>query len=79
VIVYTGNIQKLNTDYVTKIHKYEVIVIGVSTGNLKARKAIFSVLPSGSSLSVVIVMHRYKNTDGYLEQSLDDECKIHVK
>ncbi|MBC8549082.1 MAG: chemotaxis protein CheB [Candidatus Brocadiales bacterium] len=63
----------------TKSHKYKVIVIGVSTGGLKALKAILSVLPSEFALSVIIVMHRHKDTDGYLERSLDNVCKMHVK
>ncbi|MDP6924590.1 MAG: chemotaxis protein CheB [Candidatus Scalindua sp.] len=71
--------QKLRNDYITKDNKYKVIVIGVSTGGLKAIKAILSVLPSEFALSIIIVMHRHKETDGYLERSLDGECKIHVK
>ncbi|MBC8548236.1 MAG: chemotaxis protein CheB [Candidatus Brocadiales bacterium] len=63
----------------TKKQKYKVIVIGVSTGGSKALKAILSVLPSEFALTVIIVMHRHKDTDGYLELSLDNECKMHVK
>ncbi len=75
----TEKTQKSNNDYITKSHKYKVIVIGVSTGGSKALKAILSVLPSEFALAVIIVMHRHKDTDGYLEQSLDNECKMHVK
>ncbi len=70
---------KSNNVYTIKSHKYKVVVIGVSTGGLKALKEILSVLPSEFSLAVIVVMHRHKNTDTYLEQSLDNECKIHVK
>jgi len=70
--------QRANNDYMTKSHKYKVIIIGVSTGGLKALKAILSVLPSEFALSVIIVMHRHKNTDGYLGRSLDTVCKMHV-
>jgi two-component system chemotaxis response regulator CheB len=71
--------QKLNNDYITKSHKYKVIVIGVSTGGAKALKAILSDLPSEFALTVIIAMHRYKDTGDYLERSLDKECKMHVK
>jgi len=71
--------QKSKNDYTKKGNKYKVIVIGVSTGGLKAIKAILSVLPSEFALSIIIVMHRHKETDGYLERSLDDACKMHVK
>ena len=72
-------IQKSNSDYMTKSHKYKVIVIGVSTGGTKALKTILSVFPSKFALSVIIVMHRHKSTDGCLEQLLDNDCKMHVK
>jgi two-component system chemotaxis response regulator CheB len=71
--------QKSNNDYITKSRKYKAIVIGVSTGGIKALKTILSVLPSEFALSVIIAMHRHKDTDGYLELSLDKECKMHVK
>ncbi len=71
--------QKSNNDYITKSHKYKVTVIGVSTGGIKAIKTILSVLPSKFALSVIIVMHRHKDTDGCLEQLLDNDCKMHVK
>ena len=72
-------IQKSNNDYITKSHKYKVIVLGVSTGGTKALKTILSVLPSRFALSVIIVIHRHKDTDGYLERLLDNECKMRVK
>ena len=75
----TEMIQKSNNDYITKSHKYKVIVIGVSAGGIKALKTILSVLPSKFALSVIIVMHRHKDTDGYLERLLDNECKMRVK
>ena len=58
---------------------YKAIVIGASTGGRNALKTILSVLPSNFALSVIIVMHRHKDTDGYLERSLDNECKMCVK
>ncbi len=75
----TEMIQKSNNDYITKNHKYKVIVIGVSTGGIKALKTILSDLPSKFTLSVIIVMHRHKDADGYLERLLDNECKMRVK
>ncbi len=75
----TEKTQKSNNNYVTKSHKYKAIVIGASTGGLRALKAILSVLPSDFTLTVIIVMHRHKDADGYLELSLDNECKMYVK
>ena len=43
-------IQKSRNDYIENGNKYKVVVIGVSTGGLKAIKAILSVLPSGFAL-----------------------------
>ena len=71
--------QKSRNDYIVRGNKYKLVVIGVSTGGLKAIKAVLSVLPSGFALSIIIVMHRHKETDGYLERSLNDECNMHVK
>ena len=71
--------QKSRNDYIARGNKYKLVVIGVSTGGLKAIKAVLSVLPSGFALSIIIVMHRHKETDGYLERSLNDECNMHVK
>ncbi len=71
--------QKSNNDNTTKSQKYKVIVIGVSTGGTQALKTILSVLPSQFALSVIIVMHRHKDTDGYLEQLLNNECRMCVK
>ena len=65
-------------NHIKKYKKYKV-VIGVSTGGLKVIKAILSVLLSEFALSIIIVMHRHKETDGYLERSLNDECKMQVK
>lgn len=71
--------QKSNNDYITKSRKYKVVVIGVSTGGTKALKTVLSVLPSEFALSVIVVMHRHKDTNGYLERSWDNECKMRVK
>ena len=71
--------EKSNKDYKTKDHKYKAIAIGVSTGGMNALKIILSALPSNFALSVIIVMHRHKDTDGYLERSLNNECKMRVK
>jgi two-component system, chemotaxis family, protein-glutamate methylesterase/glutaminase len=71
--------QKSDNDYITKSHKYKVIIIGASTGGLKALQPILSALPTAFALSVIIVMHRHKDTDGYLERLLDNDCKMHVK
>jgi two-component system chemotaxis response regulator CheB len=71
--------QKSDNNYITKNHKYKVIIIGASTGGLKAIQPILSALPAEFALSVIVVMHRHKDTDSYLERSLDDSSKMHVK
>lgn len=67
-----------NSKPVTR-NQYKVIVIGVSTGGTKALKTILSVLPSEFALSIIIVIHRHKDTNGYLERLLNNECNVHVK
>ena len=73
-----GERLKRNSHPVT-CNTYKAIVIGASTGGMSALKIILSALPSNFALSVIIVMHRHKDTDGYLEKSLDNECKMCVK
>jgi two-component system chemotaxis response regulator CheB len=75
----TEKTQKSDNDYITKSHKYKVIIIGASTGGLKAIQPILKALPTEFALSVIVVMHRHKDTDAYLERSLDNDCKMHVK
>ncbi len=72
-------LQKSKKEYITENPKYKVVVIGVSTGGTKALKTILSVLPSKFALSIIVVMHRHKDADGYLERSLGNECKMLVK
>ncbi len=75
----TEKTQKSDNDYMTKSHKYKVIIIGASTGGLKAIQPILKALPTEFALSVIVVMHRHKDTGAYLERSLDNDCKMHVK
>lgn len=67
-----------NSKPVTR-NPYKVIVIGVSTGGTNALKTILSVLPSEFALSIIIVIHRHKDTNGCLERLLNNECKMYVK
>lgn len=59
--------------------KYRAIVIGASSGGLKALRTILSVLPADFPLSVIIVVHRHPDSDGYLEESLNNRCGLTVK
>lgn len=59
--------------------KYRAVVIGASSGGLKALKTILSVLPGDFALPVIIVVHRHPNADGYMEESLDYKCTLSVK
>jgi two-component system chemotaxis response regulator CheB len=51
----------------------------VSAGGLKALRAILPSLPSDFTLSVIIVVHRHKDSDDHLERSLNNACEINVK
>jgi two-component system chemotaxis response regulator CheB len=52
---------------------FEIVVIGTSTGGLKALQALLSGLPGDFSLPIVIVQHRGKDSDNGLSEYLS-EC-----
>ena len=58
---------------------YEAIVIGVSSGGLKALKLIFSALPSDFAVPVIIVQHIGPRSENSWIKLLNDSCAIPIK
>ncbi|TRX20687.1 chemotaxis protein CheB [Flavobacterium franklandianum] len=58
---------------------YEAIVIGVSSGGLKAMKIIFSHLPKGFKTPIIIVQHVSAHSDSLWIQLLNDTYTIDIK
>jgi two-component system chemotaxis response regulator CheB len=58
---------------------YEAVVIGVSTGGLRALEAILLHLPADFALPLLIVQHVDRDSGGGLTQLLDARCALRVK
>ena len=58
---------------------YEAIVIGVSSGGMKAMKIMFSHLPKGFKTPIVIVQHISAHSDSQWIQLLNDTYTIDIK
>ncbi|TGM98504.1 chemotaxis protein CheB [Leptospira dzoumogneensis] len=58
---------------------YGAIVIGVSSGGLKALGEILPSLPQNYPIPIVIVQHLSPRSDGYWIESMDKICKLFVK
>jgi len=59
--------------------KYEAIVIGVSSGGMNALKFIFSVLPSGFSIPIIIVQHISAHSNNEWIELLNEKSNLIVK
>jgi two-component system chemotaxis response regulator CheB len=59
--------------------QYEAIVIGVSSGGLKALKIIFSDLPSDFAVPVIVVQHIGPRSENGWIKLLNDSCDIPIK
>jgi two-component system, chemotaxis family, protein-glutamate methylesterase/glutaminase len=59
--------------------RYDAIVIGVSSGGLKALKLIFSALPSDFTVPVIVVQHIGPRSENSWIKLLSDGCNIPVK
>jgi two-component system chemotaxis response regulator CheB len=59
--------------------QYEAIVIGVSSGGLKALKIIFSALPSGFPIPIIVVQHIGPRSENSWIKLLNDSCSIPIK
>ena len=59
--------------------RYEAIVIGVSSGGLKALKLIFSALPSDFTVPIIVVQHIGPRSENSWITLLKDNCNIPIK
>lgn len=59
--------------------RYEAIVIGVSSGGLKALKLIFSALPSGFATPIIVVQHIGPRSENSWIKLLNGSCIIPIK
>jgi len=59
--------------------QYEAIVIGVSAGGMNALKFIFSVLPSGFSIPIIIVQHVSARSDNEWINLFNDKSNLTIK
>ena len=59
-------------------HAYELIVIGCSMGGMAALEIIFSVLPAGFRVPLVVAQHRYKTSGDALPAFLRRHSKLQV-
>ncbi len=58
---------------------YEAIVIGVSSGGMKAIKIMLSHLPKGFKTPVIIVQHISAHSDSQWIQLLNDTYDVDIK
>ena len=59
--------------------KYGAIVIGVSSGGMTALKFIFSALPAGFSIPIIIVQHVSARSDNEWIKLLNDKSNLNIK
>lgn len=60
-------------------NNFRVIVVGVSTGGIKALKRLLSRLPTDFPLPILIVQHIRPDSGSGLAKLLDELCPIRVK
>lgn len=58
---------------------FRAVVIGASSGGFTAITTILVGLPESFSFSILVVLHRGRETGNYLEQSLNEKCMFPVK
>ncbi|NRD74459.1 chemotaxis protein CheB [Shewanella sp. VB17] len=58
---------------------YEAIVVGVSAGGLHALTQILPCLPPDYPIAVLIVQHRYRGSDHFLDEYLNQLSAVTVK
>ena len=59
--------------------QYEAIVIGVSSGGMNALKFIFSTLPAGFSIPIIIVQHIGARSDNEWIKLLNEKSNLTIK
>ena len=58
---------------------FEAITIGTSAGGMAALRTILADLPNDFSVPIAIVQHLADQTESYLCEYLDQECRLIVK
>ena len=58
---------------------YEAIVIGVSSGGMKALIYICSALPADFSIPIIVVQHISSRSDNQWIKLINDKCNLHIK
>lgn len=58
---------------------YQAIVLGVSSGGIKALEFLFSSLPYDFKIPIIVVQHRLSDGDDFLEKFLNKKSKLNVK
>ena len=61
------------------VKHYEAIVIGVSSGGMNAMKTMFSLLPSGFSIPMVVVLHLGARSGNEWLRLLEDKDRLNIK
>lgn len=59
--------------------RYEVVVMGVSSGGMTALSIIIPMLSKDFALPVIIVQHQHPHADDFLVRYLDEKCELSVK
>ena len=59
--------------------EYSTVVIGASAGALHALKTILPSLAADFVSAVILVVHRHPDSNRYMEEFLNSQCKLDVK
>jgi two-component system chemotaxis response regulator CheB len=59
--------------------RYDIVVIGVSSGGMAALSTILPMLSQDFTLPVIIVQHQHPHADDFLVRYLNEKCRIPVK
>ncbi len=58
---------------------FEAMVVGVSAGGLHALSGILSCLPLNYPIAILIVQHRHRDSDHFLDEYLNKLSAVRVK
>lgn len=59
--------------------RYDIVVVGVSSGGMAALSIILPMLSQDFTLPVIIVQHQHPHADDFLVRYLNEKCRIPVK